>query len=51
MADRAFGHSHGEAAFEYALLEILEEEMSPFVLRETLKAKLVEWRRLLAEQG
>jgi hypothetical protein len=42
---------HGEAAFEYTFLEILEEEMSPFVLRETLKAKLAEWRRLLAEQG
>ena len=39
----------GEAAFEYVILEVLEEEMSPLVLKETLKGRQVEWARLLAE--
>lgn len=33
----------GEAAFDYVILEVLEEEMSPLVLKETLKAKRLEW--------
>jgi len=41
----------GEAAFEYVILEVLEEEMSPLVLKETLKARQAEWARLLAEAG
>jgi hypothetical protein len=39
----------GEAAFEYVILEVLEEEMSSLVLKETLKARQAEWARLLAE--
>jgi hypothetical protein len=39
----------GEAAFEYVILEVLEEAMSPLVLKETLKARQAEWARLLAE--
>jgi len=39
----------GEAAFDYVILEVLEEEMSPLVLKETLKARQAEWARLLAE--
>ena len=42
-------NQHGEAAFEYVILEVLEEEMSPLVLKETLKAKKAEWAALLAE--
>ena len=38
-------------AFDYVILEVLEEEMSPLVLKETLKAKQAEWARLLAEIG
>lgn len=34
---------HGEAAFDYDILEVIEEEMSPLVLKETLKAKRAEW--------
>jgi hypothetical protein len=41
--------SEGEAAFEYVILEVLEEAMSPLVLKETLKARQAEWARLLAE--
>lgn len=41
----------GEAAFDYVILEALEEEMSPLVLKETLKAKRAEWIALLAAAG
>lgn len=41
----------GEAAFDYVILEALEEEMSPLVLKETLKAKRAEWIALLAATG
>ncbi|GLH74123.1 hypothetical protein GETHLI_26250 [Geothrix limicola] len=37
----------GEAAFDYVLLEVFEEDMSPFVLKEVLKSKQIEWRRRL----
>ena len=40
----------GEAAFDYEILEVLEEEMSPLVLKETLKAKQTEWALRLAER-
>lgn len=39
----------GEAAFEFVILEGLEEELSPWVLKETLKARQAEWARRLAE--
>lgn len=39
----------GAGAFEYLILEVLEEEMGPLVLKETLKARQSEWARLLAE--
>ena len=39
----------GEAAFEYIILEVIKEEMTPLVLKETLKAKKAEWMKLLAE--
>jgi hypothetical protein len=39
----------GESAFEFVILEILKEEMSPLVLNETLKAKQSEWGKLLAD--
>lgn len=48
---QAAWNQHGEAAFEYVILEVLEEEMSPLVLTETLKAKKSEWAALLAESG
>ncbi|WP_306589959.1 GIY-YIG nuclease family protein [Geothrix sp. 21YS21S-4] len=43
--------TYGEAAFDYVILEIIEEELSPFVLKETLKAKVAEWRRMLKEEA
>jgi hypothetical protein len=39
----------GEAAFEYVVLEVIEEDLGPLVLKETLKAKRAEWARMLAE--
>ena len=38
----------GGAAFDYEILEVLEGEMSPLVLKETLKAKRTEWIARLA---
>lgn len=46
---QAVWNQHGEAAFEFVILEVLEEEMSPLVLKETLKAKQAEWSALLAD--
>lgn len=48
---QAAWNQHGEGAFEFVLLEVIEEEMSPFVLKETLKAKKAEWAALLAESA
>ncbi|WP_243287502.1 GIY-YIG nuclease family protein [Geothrix terrae] len=45
---QAAWNQHGEAAFEYVILEVLEEEMSPLILKESLKAKKAEWADLLA---
>jgi hypothetical protein len=42
-------NQQGEAAFDYEILEVLEEDMSPLVLKETLKAKRSEWILRLAE--
>jgi hypothetical protein len=39
----------GESAFEYLILEILEADMAPLVLKETLKAKKAKWVKLLTE--
>jgi hypothetical protein len=33
----------GEAAFDFVILEVLEDDMSPLVLKETLKAKQFQW--------
>lgn len=38
----------GEEAFEYVLLEVIEEELDPPFLRDALKAKKAEWANLLA---
>jgi hypothetical protein len=38
----------GEEAFEYVILEVIEEDMVPLVLKETLKAKQAEWASVLA---
>ena len=38
----------GEERFEYVVLEVLEEEMTPLVLKETLKARKADWAGLLA---
>jgi hypothetical protein len=47
---QAAWNQHGEAAFDYEILEALEEDMSPLVLKETLKAKRSEWILRLAER-
>lgn len=47
---QAAWNQHGEAAFDYEILEVLEEDMSPLVLKETLKAKRSEWILRLAER-
>ena len=39
----------GEAAFEFVILEVLEGELSPWALKETLKTRRAEWARRLAE--
>ncbi len=39
----------GEPAFEYIILEVLKEEMTPLVLKETLKTRKAEWVQMLAE--
>lgn len=41
----------GVDAFEYVILEVIEEEMEPWALKETLKAKKVEWARRLSGAG
>ncbi len=41
----------GGAAFEYVVLEVLEEEMSPLVLKETLKARRAEWAQAVADSA
>jgi hypothetical protein len=41
--------SLGEAAFEFVILEVIEEDLSPWALKETLKTRQVEWMRRLAE--
>lgn len=41
----------GEGRFDYVVLEVIEEEMTPLVLKETLKAKLAEWTRMLENPG
>jgi hypothetical protein len=38
----------GEARFEYVVLEVFEQEMTPLVLKETLKARKAEWAQVLA---
>ncbi|MBI1751260.1 MAG: GIY-YIG nuclease family protein [Acidobacteria bacterium] len=38
----------GESAFEYVILEVLEEELSPVFLRDALKAMKAKWTALLA---
>lgn len=38
----------GEEAFEYAILEVLEEELEPVFLRDALKAMKAKWTALLA---
>lgn len=47
---QAIWNQHGEAAFDYEILEVLEEDMSPLVLKETLKTKRAEWILRLAER-
>ncbi len=37
-----------EDKFEYVVLEVIKEEMTPLVLKETLKAKKEEWVHFLA---
>lgn len=46
---QAAWNQHGEAAFDYEILEVLEEDMSPLVLKETLKANRSEWLLRLAK--
>ena len=41
--------THGEAAFEFVELEVFEEEMSPLVLKETLKERKAVWGGILRE--
>jgi hypothetical protein len=42
----------GETAFDFVILEVLEDDMSPLVLKETLKAKQLQWvARLEAAEG
>ena len=42
----------GAEAFEYTILEVIEEDMSPLVLKETLKALKAAWvKRLSAGAG
>jgi len=38
----------GEAAFEFVILEVLEEDPNPWALKETLKARQAEWARRLS---
>jgi hypothetical protein len=38
----------GSQAFEYVVLEVLPEDLSPLVLREELKARRVAWANRLA---
>ena len=42
-------NQQGEEAFEYLILEVLNDEMTPLVLKETLKAKKAEWMNMLSE--
>jgi len=35
--------AHGEAEFEYAILETLDEDVSPLVLKDSLKERLKHW--------
>jgi hypothetical protein len=39
----------GQDAFDFVVLETIEEEMTPLVLKETLKAKKAEWSKALAD--
>ncbi len=41
---------HGAAAFDYVILEVLAEDLAPFVLKETLKERQAAWARRLAEE-
>jgi hypothetical protein len=38
----------GEERFEYVVLEVLEGEMSPLVLKETLKERKAHWEKTMA---
>jgi len=38
----------GEDAFEYVILDVIEEEMTTLVLKETLKSRKAEWKEVLS---
>ncbi|HNX32349.1 MAG TPA: GIY-YIG nuclease family protein [Holophaga sp.] len=41
----------GPEAFEYTILEVVEEDMSPFLLKETLKSLKAQWVNRLGTRG
>ena len=41
----------GADAFEYVILEVIEEEMEPWALKETLKTRKAEWTKRLSERS
>jgi hypothetical protein len=48
---QAAWNQHGGGAFEYVILEVIEAEMSPFLLKDTLITKKADWATLFAEGG
>ena len=40
-------NAHGQEAFEYEILEQLEEDVNPLAIKDILKEKLVKWAELL----
>lgn len=45
------GSAWGADAFEYVILEVIEEEMEPWALKETLKTRKAEWTKRLSERA
>jgi hypothetical protein len=41
-------HRWGADAFEYVVLEVLEDDLAPLVLKETLKERRAAWAGRLA---
>lgn len=38
-------NTHGEAAFQYEILELLKDDVSPLALRDLLKEKKLHWTK------